>query len=743
MGTVRSTLELYDAVTAPMMNIINAVNMGVGAMENMQQTMNESIDPSGIQSMRDYLDQAAASVTALNAEFEDLQAPIRESASQQDRFNRELREGAAFAGNLKGQISSVIGAYVGIAGIRKALSFVQGATSAFDTQLNAERQLVGVLANMLDEDYIAQFELETSADITGAIDDIAAVQNSIDEVIIPVSAETRALTAAFDTITQKASEIQDRGIYGDEIMIAAAAEFSTYFSDTDAIEMMMDTLANYAMGMSGGGALDSTAMVNYATNLGKLMTGAYDAMTKKGFEFSDAQKAIIEGEATQEQIIAALGAEYVNMTSDMQAAAAISQVIDEAWAGLYDNMSKTPQGKIIQMSNAWGDLEERIGGRLYPAVERLFDVINDNWETVETVMLVFTDGLNTVIIILSAVADVAFSVADIFISNWSWIGPIIAGVAAALAVYNGVLLLHNVRSLLAAGAQYVLGGALARNLNLTNGLTLAFGALVVAIGLYTNSVNEAYGLSLSFAGMLGGALMVILSGLGNIVIGLANTVIGRGVSIYNFIADLVNNFCSITTDPIGAVIRYYVSVFDLLLSLVENFANAIDGVFKTDLASGIKGLRSDLNSAVAEQFGVAEEVIAKIDLDDAYLDYIDYYEAFDAGYYLGEDIANKFGMSEADYSAYNAINELLNNTNSISESTGAIADSMEITEEDLKYLRDIAEQETVNRFTTAEINIEQTNHNNISSEMDLDGLVSGLTDAVNEAVDIIAEGVHA
>lgn len=60
----------------------------------------------------------------------------------------------------------------------------------------------------------------------------------------------------------------------------------------------------------------------------------------------------------------------------------------------------------------------------------------------------------------------------------------------------------------------------------------------------------------------------------------------------------------------------------------------------------------------------------------------------------------------------------------------------------MKYLRDIAEQEAVNRFTTAEIVIEQTNHNVLSGRLDLDGVVSGLTEAVNEAVEMIAEGVH-
>ena len=79
----------------------------------------------------------------------------------------------------------------------------------------------------------------------------------------------------------------------------------------------------------------------------------------------------------------------------------------------------------------------------------------------------------------------------------------------------------------------------------------------------------------------------------------------------------------------------------------------------------------------------------------------------------------------------------------IAGNTGAIADSMDITEEDLKYLRDIAEQEAVNRFTTAEISVDMSGmQNNISNGMDLDGVISGLTEGVNEAIDSMAEGVH-
>lgn len=67
-----------------------------------------------------------------------------------------------------------------------------------------------------------------------------------------------------------------------------------------------------------------------------------------------------------------------------------------------------------------------------------------------------------------------------------------------------------------------------------------------------------------------------------------------------------------------------------------------------------------------------------------------------------------------------------------------------MSQEELKYLRDLAEQETVNRFTIAEIKIDQSGMTNTinNGANDLDGFVSGLTNAVNEAVENITEGVH-
>jgi hypothetical protein len=82
------------------------------------------------------------------------------------------------------------------------------------------------------------------------------------------------------------------------------------------------------------------------------------------------------------------------------------------------------------------------------------------------------------------------------------------------------------------------------------------------------------------------------------------------------------------------------------------------------------------------------------------------------------------------------------NTADTADTASAIADSVDISDENLKYLRDIAETEAINRFTTAEISVNMTNNNNVSSGMDIDGMVDNLSAGVLEAMEQAAEGVH-
>lgn len=775
MAAIKTAIELYDAFSAPMMNVIQSVNLSVSAMENLNASIDNSFDTSTIEGARAAIDQATMSMQKLEAATSRIDPAIDKNIIGQKQFNREVNSGADSTNALIGKVKGAIGAYLGIEGIKKAFSFVEDCTQAFDTQLNAETQLISVLANTLDADYVSQFEIETTADTAGAVNETNAIQNSVDEVVVPVSAESRALNAAFDQITEKASEIQGCGIYGDEAMIAAGAEFATYFSDTDAIEMMMDTLTDYAMGMSGGGEIGSQEMVNYATNLGKIMSGSYDAMTKKGFELSDIQKAIIEGTATQEQIVAALGEEYANMSSDMQAAAAISQVVEESWSGLYESMSNTPEGKIIQLNNAWGDMKESIGGQLYPAIIKIVDYINSNWSTIETIVQGITGGLGFMINALGLVIEGAAGVAGFFSENWSWIAPIIGIVTAALIAYNAVRLVTNGINAISSTIEKVHTASMAMQAGVTFTATAAqhgFNSALLAcplvwiIVLILLIIVIIYNVCEAIAKLTG----IANSGFG-VICGGVNVVIqffkNLGLSVANIAIGIWNAMCACATD-IGVAFNNawvfiqiafwtFVDVIMQGLKSLAEFANTCLGWLGVNIDTSGFDFAKDKISELNEQYQEFEDPIAAFNegavtfdtFQDGWLE-----DAFNSGAAWGDGVIDDVGSmldefgdlpdipSPEDYTNSLTAGGIGSSVEDIADSTGAIEESLEITEEDLKYLRDIAEQEAVNRFTTAEITIEQTNHNTVSGKMDLDGVIDGLTDAVDEAVFIIAEGVH-
>ena len=945
MATIKSSIELYDAFTAPMMDIIQAVNMGLSAMENLQQGMNQSVDTTSIDGARDALNQATEAAQALEAAMQGMDIPeqtnpvqvpvqpeipdpivspsdpvtvpvqwqsenfesflssgterfqqeiqsansmmdslnqkqaqiaataastsvlpsnavtdinnvgsrlqavqqriqqiennplnigtdtanaaleqmrgqlaqaleaqndlntaldnmdvsaanqaymrlsqsvrttetyIRDNVSAQGTFNNTVTEGIGIADSLQRTISGVIAAYTGIAGIQKAIGFIKNTTSLYDTQLNGEVQLLSVLANSLDEETVAKYavDVDVSADTTDAVNQINGIKDSVTGVEVPVSAKTDALMDAYNQIADKATEIQGKGIYGDEAMIAAGAEFATYFTDTDAITKMMDTLSDYAIGMSGGGALDSTALVDYATGLGKIMTGAYDAMNEKGFEFSDTQKAIINGTATQAQIVQTLGAEYADASSDMQAAAAISQVIEESWAGLYENMSQTPEGKIIQLTNAWGDLEEELGGILYPAVLDFLNLFTENWDEVSEFCTMFANGLAILVELATQLVNGALLVASVFQDNWGWIAPIVWGIVAAFTAYNVVLGIYNGIQAVSNGlkaASAMAGQVHAAALMMESGATFtataaqygfnaALLALIVILYALVGIINQIAGTSISATGLITGAVAVAGAFILNTGIGLYNSFIAVIAAFVNFFIGIIewvlnaanggfNSFGDAVANLIGQIISWFLSLGQIVTTI-------IDAIFGTDWTAGLEGLKNSVT-----QWGKNENAITldRMDTSTAGLQRFDYGDAASAGYDFGAGLESKVGNlfnfsgsipSVEDYASLIADNanlstlpDIADNANlstlpDIADNTGKIKDTLSDTDEDLKYLRDMAEMEVINRYTTAEIKIEQNNHNTVNNGMDLDGVTSALTDGIMEAIDVVTEGVH-
>lgn len=160
--------------------------------------------------------------------------------------------------------------------------------------------------------------------------------------------------------------------------------------------------------------------------------------------------------------MAELGAEYLNMSADMQAAAVIGSVIDEGWAGLYETMSNIPEGKLIQLNNTLGDIKENVGAGIYPAVLNFVSTVQSNLPQIESAAMGLATMFGFIITVLAGMAEGAISFGTAVADNWGWIEPIIWGIVAALIAYNavqGIGWLTTLKDIAAKGAHAVASAA--------------------------------------------------------------------------------------------------------------------------------------------------------------------------------------------------------------------------------------------------------------------------------------------
>ena len=196
-----------------------------------------------------------------------------------------------------------------------------------------------------------------------------------------------------------------------------------------------------------------------------------------------------------------------------------------------------------------------------------------------------------------------------------------------------------------------------------------------------------------------------------------------------------NSFEEAVANLIGNIIGWFFSLGKVVTVL-------IDAIFGTNWTGGLENVVSQLQG-----IGKNDQAIT-LDKSAPQINYrFDMTDAYSKGYAWGaqkeSDVKGWFNGFDID-SAYTTTGAgtVADNIASAADNTGKIADSVDITNENLKYLKDLAETEVINRFTTAEIKVEQTNHNNINSGLDIDGVVTQLNDGLNEAIELAAEGVH-
>ena len=355
-------------------------------------------------------------------------------------------------------------------------------------------------------------------------------------------------------------------------------------------------------------------------------------------------------------------------------------------------------------------------------------------------------------------------------NNLSVIGPILLGLGAAFLVFQVAAHWTQIATV-ATAAYYAVVNLLSIGFGVLTGNTAAASAAVftfnsallaspitwiimliaVVIGLLYGVVaiiNKVTGSSISATGLICGAIAVAGAFIGNTVIGLLNALIqyiwAIFVAPFLGIVEWILNVCNGGFNSFGdAVANLIGQIIGWFLNLGKVVTTIIDAIFGTNWTAGLESLQSSVTA-----WGKNENAIT-LDKNAPTIDYrFEYGDAWAAGNDFGKGIDAKLGgmfnMGGLGDSSGFDLGDIAAYTRETADNTGKTADALAVTEEQLEYLRDIAERDAINRFTTAEVKIDMTGMTNrIDGSADLDGVISQLTEGFTEALVTAAEGVHA
>jgi len=702
----------------------NPVNVGAdnanAELEQLRMQLNQAIqEQNSLNQAMQNMDVSAANdaYLRLSQTVGNTERYIRDNVDEQGRFNQEISAGTQQANELTNTIKRAVAAYVSIQTVGKALNISDELVQT-TSRLNMMNDGVQTTAELVNMVYAAAQDARGSfsqmADVVARFGNNAKDAFSSSEEVV-----------AFADLIQK------------QMTIAGA-------STQEAANAELQLSQALGSGVLRGDELNS--IFEQAPNLIQNIADYLDVPIGKIREMA------ADGE---------LSADVVK--------AAIFSAADDI------------NSKFNEMPMTWGQIWQSMQNTALIAFQPVLQRLNDlaNSEAFQTFIQGAIEAMATLANILLNVFEVAASVGAFIGDDWSIIAPIIYGVIAALGAYLAIMGIVNAitaisaaidatkaaADALAAGQtflwtvqQYGLNAALAA-CPITWIIVLII-ALIAIIFAVCNAIAKMTGIANSGFGVITGGVNVVIQFFKNLGLTVANIALGIG----NAIAALASNMMTAFHNAICSVQSWFYNLLSTALSVIEGICSALNKLpFVEFDYSGISSAADDYAAKASEAAGNKEDYQSISDAFNEGFTTFDAFQdgwasdAFNAGAAWGDGIADKvsnfslsdvFGQTDipnvGDYTS--GFNDAIANSGvgdsigNIDDNTGKIKDSLDVTEEDLKYLRDIAEQESINRFTTAEVTINQTNNNNVSSDTDLDGFITALDDAMGEAIDEVTNG---
>ena len=766
MASIQAGIQLVDRFSAPLMNIINSVNMAVSQMEALNNTMNTDVDASAYENIRSELHQATTAAQGLREELSQTAVPVamtEQTSRVGDAIEQNTRSQQNFNQSMQGGVSgakSLVGALAGLSIVKSAIGAVKGqmdaAINRMDTMSNYSRTMTA---------------------ITGSSDVATASLAKLKDM-------TKGTAYGLDTAASSVQNFVTRGMgTGDAVnQVKAWSDAVAFYGDgtNDSLREVTDALGK--MMTKGKVEMDQ---LDRLTDRGIDAVGIYAKAT--GQSSSVVQSNLSKGTISAQDFINTVSGAFENGTNGVLNISGAAKKAGDTWATSIANAKAAVTRGLISVIDGVNE------GLSNAGFGTILDGIKSLGSTAETVLNNVGNIASGTITLLAPVAGWIANCASSVINNWSAISPIVYGVAAAIAAYCAAMAIVKAVELVSTGIKMAMcvaayahaaatgtevtatAAATATQLGLNTALLscpltwiiLLIVALIGVLVLVAAKIARTGGVVKSTFGVICGSLKVVVSVVENLIIGVVNTIISLLIELWNLIAKLANFLGNVFRNPVGAVAKLFCDLLDTIMSVAQSVAQTIDALIGTDLSDGISGFRNQFSNYVDGIVGKQEVYVKTVDPSKYMIKRKNYGEAYKSGSSFGDGVTNKVknmfsgkkaatDMNKNDYektlrktqgtnlNQATAANTAATakNTAGTAKNTAKSAQALTATSEDLKYIRDMAAQKYINRFTTAKITVHQTNHDKISKELDLDGVTEHLRKTMEEQMISAAEGVH-
>ena len=704
MATIQSSIMLNDRMTSVFTNIVSSVNTTIRTMQRLDST---SVSPDVSQ-----LQQASAQLRIAENELNEMVA-----SSQQ--LNNNLGQTSGIAGSLKSKLMGIGAGMLAGFSVKKIIE-----ASDKNAQITARLNLISDDPEMLKKQIYASAQ-DARIAYTEAADGVAKLG-----------------LLAKDAFRNTDEVVMFSNLVGKSLKIAGA---DIQQADAAMLQLTQAMASGRLQGDEFVSVLENAPMIAQAIAKHMNVTmGQLKEMSSKG-----------------------------KITSDIIKAAVFSAADDI-------------NAKFGQMPMTWTDIWTQMKNYALFASDGVLKKVNQiaNSQAFQK----FLSGAQRAFGVLLSVANTTFNAvagfAKIIIDNWSLISPVIYGVVTALTAYaaiQGLLTLMewaSVAAKVALGVASVITNAAVVALTfVTGGYTAAqtaanaaawsfpgtwiaaiiIGVIAAVIALIVAIVKWGTGTA-TVAGTVVGIFYWVGAAFYNVVAWIVNTAVGMANSFRSTInsmaqgaADVASAIANVFIDGFNLIARKAAEILNGIFDKARAFAGAIDGLMGTNLSSAVNV------KFTAKQAGHVQIKAAQLGMinggNSQVMQMKDLGGAYNKGVGKGNDMAAKFGGVLDDI---NGIMKGLEvpmgdqaggkgadpNNKKTADNTGKMAKQLEKSEDDLKYMRDIAEQEYINRFTTAEIKIDMTNNATINTPEDANDFWKILVDGANVAIETMTEGSY-